>query len=67
MDNSECVGKCGVSTGICGSLTFGHGSLDDYGYWEFGCPQCARVWEKKHPKDVPCWPFSQEYIDSLEV
>lgn len=24
-----------TSTGICGSLTYGYGRLDDNGYWEF--------------------------------
>lgn len=33
--------ECSTSTGICGSITHGHGELDDYGYWEFPCFVCA--------------------------
>ncbi len=47
---------CGVSTGICGSLTFGRGRLDDYGYWEIPCAPCARATEKAHPEHGTCWP-----------
>ncbi len=54
--------KCGVSTGICESLTFGSGNLDFNGYWEHGCYECARQWEKLHPEDGPCWPFKSEDI-----
>jgi len=28
---------CSFSTGICGSITKGHGRLDFNGYWEFPC------------------------------
>jgi hypothetical protein len=31
---------CSVSTGICGTITFGRGILDDNGYWEFPCRVC---------------------------
>lgn len=51
---------CGVSSGIDGSLTFGSGMLDDYGYWEHPCSVCARAFEKNNPDLVkqygPCWP-----------
>lgn len=54
---SACGNKdCGVSTGICDSLTFGSGYLDDHGYWNNPCWTCARDWEKNHP-DEECWPF----------
>jgi len=33
--------KCCFSTGICGSITAGQGKLDENGYWEFPCPECA--------------------------
>lgn len=56
--NSDCC----VSTGICESLTFGSGKLDEYGYWENECWDCARAWEKHHPEDGPCWPFKPEDI-----
>jgi hypothetical protein len=61
---------CSVSTGICdssegpwiggGSLTFGHGELDDLGFWEYPCPICARAWEKANPEDGRCWPFEKK-------
>lgn len=51
-------GKCNVSTGIHGGLTFGRGRLDDYGYWQFPCHECARRHELFYPEDGPCWPFS---------
>ena len=50
---------CGVSTGICGGLTFGSGKLDDNGYWEFPCYTCAREFEKRCPelaKEYGCLP-----------
>ena len=34
--------NCSVSTGICGSQTFGSGELDDNGYWEHPCGACER-------------------------
>lgn len=49
---------CKVSTGICDSLTFGRGDLDDNGYWEIPCGPCAREHERRHPDDGPCWPFA---------
>jgi len=52
--------RCGVSTGIHDGLTFGRGKLDDYGYWSKPCGPCARAWEKEHPEDGPCWPFSPD-------
>lgn len=33
---------CSFSTGIDGSITAGRGQLDDNGYWEFPCEDCAR-------------------------
>lgn len=47
---------CGTSTGICDSLTFGRGKLDNYGYWSEPCFECARAFELLHPEDAPCWP-----------
>lgn len=58
---ARCGSKdCGVSSGICGSLTFGSGELDDYGYWEISCDPCARYHESEHPEDGVCWPFKSE-------
>ena len=54
-----------VSTGICGSLTFGHGDLDDCGYWSEPCSEAARQHEVKYPKDGACWPFSDEVLKSM--
>ena len=49
--------KCGVSTGICESATFGSGELDDNGYWENPCEECARAFEKLEPEyKGRCWP-----------
>lgn len=50
--------SCSVSTGICERLTFGTGKLNDYGYWEHGCPECAHECEKQFPEWGPCWPSS---------
>jgi hypothetical protein len=59
---------CGVSTGICGSLTFGRGELDKNGYWEEPCYICARAAEKKFPEEGRCWPFEEDKrISSDEV
>jgi hypothetical protein len=58
--------KCGVSTGIHDGLTFGHGELDDNGYWEFPCYECAREWERLHPEDFPCWPFDEKTLADLK-
>jgi hypothetical protein len=49
---------CGASTGFCDEPTFGRGELDDYGYWQIPCTQCARAWEAAHPEDGACWPFA---------
>ena len=51
--------NCGVSTGICGSLTFGRGHLDHLGYWSEPCSICARAYEAEHPGER-AWPFSEE-------
>lgn len=34
--------KCQWSTGIHDCLTVGQGELDMHGFWEHGCPICAR-------------------------
>ncbi len=54
--------RCGVSTGICESLTFGRGDLDEHGYWSRPCGVCARAHELAHPEDGPCWPFSRNSL-----
>lgn len=37
------------------TLTFGTGELDDYGFWEFPCQECADFHKKKYPDDL-VWP-----------
>jgi hypothetical protein len=54
--------KCTWSNGIHDGLTVGSGELDDYGYWQFPCYECARNHEKLHPADGPIWPFDKEYL-----
>jgi len=52
---------CSVSTGICESITFGSGELDELGYWEKPCEECARAFEKSTPKyNGRCWPFEKK-------
>lgn len=61
---SGCSNKeCKISSGICGRLTFGSGELDDYGYWEFPCAECARQWEQMWPEEnEQCWPSEPEQL-----
>lgn len=48
---------CATSTSIDDvTLTFGRGTLDDYGYWEFPCKVCAEAYKKDHPK-ASVWPM----------
>ena len=52
-------------------MTFGTGELDDYGYWEFPCGECARAFEEQFPDEGPCWPHSesqlQEMFDKMSI
>jgi len=66
---------CTISSGICGALTFGHGELDDDGYWEHPCILCASAWlrwddgeedTEVWPKPPPIFTF-QQMIQVLEV
>src|SRR5579859_2157173 len=41
--NPECSSSIGIHEGI----TFGHGELDEYGYWEFPCRTCAADWDAR--------------------
>ncbi len=36
--------RCGTSTGIDEQLTFGHGELNEFGFWEFECKVCEDEW-----------------------
>lgn len=48
--------NCHVSN-FEGTLTFGKGMPDSYGFFHTPCPICARAWEKMYPEDGECWPF----------
>lgn len=54
--------ECNFSTGIHDGLTIGTGELDPHGYWEHGCYECARAWEKQFPEDGEIWPFSEKTL-----
>ncbi len=56
---------CRVSTGIHYFLTFGTGELDDNGFWENGCAECARAFEKQFPKCGACWPHTSEQLKEM--
>lgn len=49
--------ECKASTAITDDISFGTGRLDEYGFWEVGCPICARAWEREHPGDK-AWPYA---------
>lgn len=51
---------CMATSSIAEMLSFGSGELDNYGFWEFPCEQCARAFEKLEPEYGPCWPPSKE-------
>lgn len=41
---------CSVSSDMFDNVTFGWGELDDHGYWEHECHECAREFERKRPE-----------------
>ena len=51
--------ECGSSSGIHEGSTFGRGKLDDYGYWEIPCNECARKYELLYPEYGSAWPFER--------
>ncbi len=55
---------CKVSTGIHDLLTFGTGKLDDNGFWENPCFECARAHEEQFPGE-PCWPHTDEDLRAM--
>ena len=57
--------KCRWSSGIHDCLTVGRGELDEHGFWERGCPTCARRHEAEHPEDGPVWPHKREDIERM--
>jgi hypothetical protein len=48
--------KCGASSNIMEQPSFGRGKLDDLGFWEIPCYDCARSFEKANPQFGECWP-----------
>ena len=58
---------CKTSSTIYESLSFGTGELDDYGFWEHGCYECARAWEEQYPEDGECWPHTPKQIEQLQM
>jgi len=50
--------NCNVSSTISEDLSFGNGELDDNGFWQYGCYECARAHEKQFPESGKCWPYS---------
>jgi hypothetical protein len=57
--------ECGVSTGVVSGLTFGSGELNDNGYWEHPCFECARAYEADNPGEV-VWPFEGQSLAQLK-
>ena len=58
--NEKCKNvNCFISMGICGAYTFGVGDLSPEGYFSKPCHECARKFERDHPKSESigsCWP-----------
>jgi hypothetical protein len=60
--------ECGISTGICGSITAGTGEVDFNGYWEFPCYVCPKQFEHLNEVDEDSWmnePLTKEESDSM--
>jgi hypothetical protein len=51
---------CKFSTTIENTTSIGTGKLNHNGYWEKGCPICARALEEQYPEDGPVWPYKEE-------
>lgn len=51
--------RCCASSTILETLSFGRGELDQNGFWEIPCYQCARAWEAMYPDDE-AWPFRED-------
>jgi hypothetical protein len=51
---------CCWSSGIHEGPTVGYGELNESGYWQYGCNVCARMYERKHPKEGRVWPWAKE-------
>ncbi|HUI92398.1 MAG TPA: hypothetical protein VLX68_09155 [Chitinivibrionales bacterium] len=57
--------KCCTSHGSHGNVAHGSGKLDDHGYWEFPCYECAREWERQFPMSGSAWPFATEFSPAV--
>lgn len=56
---------CKFSSTIMDTLSVGTGELDQHGFWEHGCYECARAWEKANPNQE-VWPFSRETLNRMD-
>ena len=54
--------RCGASSTIMDTLSFGTGELDVNGFWEHPCVECARAYEQQFPEAGECWPHSPETL-----
>jgi len=41
---------CSRSSGIHEGITFGHGHLDEHGFWEYPCRPCAAAFDAELPQ-----------------
>lgn len=57
--------QCKASAGIHDCPTFGSGELDDFGFWENPCSECAREFERQFPECGPCWPHTEEQLKAF--
>lgn len=62
------VVDCNVSQGICESITFGSGEINEHGYFQYPCYFCARRHEEiGNLKRGTCWPFlNQNYEKEID-
>lgn len=65
VDPLEDHSLCCWSTGIHECLTVGQGELDTHGFWQRGCPTCARKHEEAHPESGPVWPHSDKDLRAM--
>jgi len=56
-----------ASSTIAEDLSFGYGELDDYGYFEHGCYECARAHEEQFPEGGDCWPYSNQTLRRMKI
>lgn len=56
--------KCLTSKSIFGHVTFGTGELDNNGFWEFPCFECAEKYKQENPEE-DVWPAAKTPLDLL--